>query len=87
MKPVLRIKGLTSDQGIDIPVGHHWVEDANQNELRASGAITFICRSCDAVFFLQYNAKKGAPKWMSTFQYSENSCIESESLLAQKLDD
>jgi hypothetical protein len=87
MKPVLRIKGLLSGPIIDIPVGHRWVEDASQKKLRATGAITFLCRACDAVFFLQYNAEKGAPKWMSTFQYTENSCIESEAILAQQSDD
>jgi len=84
---MIRIKGLSDSSTIDIPVGHHWIlknNSAKQNPKKV--LIAFGCERCSALYVLQYESVMGKPNWIASFQYFEDSCVESEVILAKQPD-
>jgi len=79
---MLRILGL-GNQKIEIPIGHRWVESRSLDSPRTKGFIGFVCAHCQATFALSLN-RDGS--WTGSFQYFEDSCVESEVILSKQPD-
>jgi hypothetical protein len=84
---MFRMMGLADSETIGIPVGHRWIQSQGTGKAdKKKPLISFNCAHCSAVFALQFISEKGAQRWVGSFQYFQDSCIESEARLIESED-